>query len=195
MLGDVGNLRPDNQALFIAQVIEILVVLIVGKANGIGAHFQHHGNILFMLPCGQGTAQPLPVLMPGRTTQAVGLAVEQEALLRIKSDAAAAELGFYGIAAVQLAEAGVEIGIFNTVPKVSICNGKGSGGSAALNGDNLGFPVHGNAYRFSRTFHIGFYSDFRVASPKNGSNSDPVSAAASQRKVGGGNGNQLHLPV
>ena len=39
MPGDIGDLRPDNHTPLVTQIIEILIVLIVRKANGVGTHF------------------------------------------------------------------------------------------------------------------------------------------------------------
>ena len=39
--GDVGDLCPDDKALFVAQVIEMLCVLIVGQPDGVGPDLQN----------------------------------------------------------------------------------------------------------------------------------------------------------
>ena len=38
MLGDVGDLSPDNETLLVAQIIEILIVLIVSKSDSSRAY-------------------------------------------------------------------------------------------------------------------------------------------------------------
>ena len=116
MLGDVGYLRPHQNAVFVAQVIEFLGMLIVGQTDGVGADFPDECHILPMLLDAQCIAQSLPVLVTADTPQGIYPAIEEEALVRIKLDGAAAELGGNLIAAVQHGLGGVEIGIRNAVP-------------------------------------------------------------------------------
>ena len=89
VLGDVGDLGPDDHAVFVAQIVEIPAVLVVGQAHGVGAHLPQKGHVLVVLPIGQGAAQALAVLVAGRAAQAIGPAVEQEPTFRVKADGAA----------------------------------------------------------------------------------------------------------
>ena len=66
--GDVGNLCPDDKALFVAQVIEMLCVLIVGQPDGVGPDFQNEGNVLLHHFVGQSNACVFAVLMAGNAT-------------------------------------------------------------------------------------------------------------------------------
>lgn len=99
VLGNVGYLRPHHQALLAAQIAEILVVLAVGQPHRIGPHFQQQGDILLLLPAGDGIAHPLAVLVPGRAAQPAGASVEDKALLRVHGKAAAPEPGGNAVAA------------------------------------------------------------------------------------------------
>ena len=101
VLCDIGNFRPDDQTVLIAQVVETLCVLIVGQTNGVGAHLPQQGQILLVFGVGQGAAQALAILMPGCTAQTAGSAVEEKALPRVKGDGAAAKAGANRIPARQ----------------------------------------------------------------------------------------------
>ena len=67
MLADVGDFRPDHHTVLVAQIIEVLVVLIVGKTHGIGTQFGNQRHILFVHLLCNGIAKPLPILMSGDT--------------------------------------------------------------------------------------------------------------------------------
>ena len=93
VFGDVGNFSPDDQAVLVAEVVEVLGVLVVGQAHGVGAHLAQKRHVLLVLSIGQRVAQALAVLVAGRTAEPVDPAVEQKALVRVKPDGAAAETG------------------------------------------------------------------------------------------------------
>ena len=65
---DVGDFRPNHDTLFVAQIIECLRVLVVGKADGVGTHFKDQRHIFFHHLFGDGNARALAVLMAGNTT-------------------------------------------------------------------------------------------------------------------------------
>ena len=76
VFGDVGNFSPDDQAVLVAQVVEVLGVLIVCQAHGVGAHLAQKRHVLLVLSIGQRVAQTLAVLVAGRTAQAIGATIE-----------------------------------------------------------------------------------------------------------------------
>ena len=131
---DVGNFRPDDKTLFIAQVVERLRVLVVGKTDGVGAHFQNQRHILFHHLFGNGYARTLAVLMAGNTAQRIFTPVQNKALLRVDLKPAAAEAGSRGLAVVQPRSHGVEIRIVKAVPQVGVLQGEHGLGSAVLDG-------------------------------------------------------------
>ena len=59
----------NHKTLFITQVVEILVMLIVGQSDGIGAHLLYQLQIFLMLFPGDGPAHVLPILVAANTTQ------------------------------------------------------------------------------------------------------------------------------
>ena len=63
MYGNIWNLSPYHYALFIAKIIEVLIVLIVCKPYGIGAHGEDEINVLLVHFFCQCIANSCPVLM------------------------------------------------------------------------------------------------------------------------------------
>ena len=122
MLGDVGNLRPDDKSALIAQVIEILVVLIMGKANGGCAHLADKVDVLLVMLREKGVTKTPAVLMARYAAQRIFLAVEDKAVFGIDLEGAATEAGrdIINYLAVfdKLDACGVEVGIFLSVPEV-----------------------------------------------------------------------------
>ena len=165
--GDVGNLCPDDKALFIAQVVEILCVLVVRQPDGVGTHFQNDGNVLLHHFVCQGNAGPLAVLMAGNTAQRIAATVQDEALLGVKLKLPAAEAGRSLFTVVQLGRDGVKEGIVHAIPQAGIVQGENSLCSAVFrrSGDALAFQRKGNALC---THHGGFHSDFGGLSGKVG---------------------------
>ena len=92
MLGDVGNLCPRDKTVFIAEVIEVLRVLVVGKAHRVGAHIPQNLHILLMFSGGQRIADPCAVLMPRRAHKADISAVEPEACIGFEINFSTAEV-------------------------------------------------------------------------------------------------------
>ena len=56
--GDVGDLRPYHQAVFVAEVVKFLGVLVVGQPDGVGPYFQDEADVLPVFRQGEGIAQP-----------------------------------------------------------------------------------------------------------------------------------------
>ena len=93
MAGNIGNFRPYDHTTLIAEVIEILIVLIMGKADGGGAHFADKLHILLMM-LGKESISDFPaVLMAAHTAQRILPSVKDKASLRVDFKASAAEAG------------------------------------------------------------------------------------------------------
>ena len=107
MLGNIGDFSPDNESVLIAQVIEILIMLVVRQSDGVGAHFQQQCHIFVMFLFCQRTSKSLPILMAGSTAKPVGFTVEKEPFSRVESNAPATKTGLYGIPTIQLTFAGI----------------------------------------------------------------------------------------
>ena len=128
-LGDVGNFRPNDEAKLIAQFIEIVVVLIVGKADGVSAELQDEGDIFLVLLLADGVALACSVLMAGYAAQRVDVPVQEEALVGVEGDGAEAEgvgKGVDGLSPLyKRCRESIEVGIGDAVPKVRGCDFKG----------------------------------------------------------------------
>ena len=83
VLGDVRDLRPYHHAALIAQVVEVLIVLIVREAHRVDAHLADHIHILEMHLLRQRVADALAVLVAGYAVERVFFAVEIESRLGI----------------------------------------------------------------------------------------------------------------
>ena len=71
MLGDVGDLRPDDQTLFVTQIVEILIVLVVSQTDGGCTDLHDEVDVLLMMLGEQGVTHAPSVLMAGHTAQGV----------------------------------------------------------------------------------------------------------------------------
>ena len=97
MLGDIRDFRPDDHTGLITEVIEVLVVLIMRKANRVLAQLLNQLHILLVHFPGDGVAQPLAVLMAGNAVQRIGAAIEEEAFLGVYPEAPDAHAGGNGV--------------------------------------------------------------------------------------------------
>ena len=131
MQGDVGDLGPDHNAVFIAEVIELLRVLIVCQAQGVGAQLPDDGHVRLVILNREGVALALQVLMAAHAPEGIAAAVEEEALFRIAGKHAATEAGRHLVAGGELRGCGVEIGIVHAVPEMDVFD------------DKLGLILHG----------------------------------------------------
>ena len=75
MFGNIRDFRPDHQAGLVAQIVEILIVLIMGEADRIGPNLTDELHVLLMVLLRDGIAQSLPVLMAGYAAQGIAAAV------------------------------------------------------------------------------------------------------------------------
>ena len=128
VLGDVGDLRPDDEATLVAEVIEILVVLVVGQTDGGGTHLADQVDVLGVVLRQQGVAEAHAVLMAADAPQGILPAVEDEAPLGVHGEAAHAEAGGNGVedglALQKLRAHGVHVGIPLAVPEPDLLNDK-----------------------------------------------------------------------
>ena len=193
----VGNLCPDDKALFIAQVVEILCVLVVRQPDGISTHFQNDGDILFHHFVRQRDACALAVLMPGNTAQRIAAAVQDKALLGVNLKLPASKPGRRFFAIVQLGRNSIQERVVDAVPEVCIVQRENSLCGAVFHrgGDALAFQRKGHALC---AHHGGFHSDLGGLSGKVGDDGGHLQrrcAVGRQGKVLCGNNVQGHIPV
>ena len=194
--GDVGNLRPDHHAVLITQIIKLLSVLIVGKAQGIAAQLPDDLHIPSVVLHGQGIAHALAVLMPGAAPQGIAPPVQKKALLGVNLEFAAAKAGGHAVAAGQGSGGCVKIGIVDAVPQMDILNGEFCLGVTGHAGNGLGLPscFHCNRFRFCLP---GFHGDHGVLCFQihHRGDLDARGSAVTQFKMGSGYHDQIHPPV
>ena len=139
MLGNVGDLGPDDHTGFIAEVVEVLVVLVVRQTDRVCTQLLDELHILVVHLPRYGIAQPLAVLMAGDAMQRIRTAIEEKALLGVNREAAhakaLADLVLHLAVQHKANHAGVEIRVTDTVPQVRVLDR--DGGVAALAGDDL----------------------------------------------------------
>ena len=95
MLGDIGDLCPNNKTALVAQIIEILIVLIMSQTNGSSADLANEIDILLVMLGKQRVTYAPAVLMTGNTAERIAFAVEDKALVGIYLKGAASEAGAY----------------------------------------------------------------------------------------------------
>ena len=92
MLGNIGDLRPNNHTVFIAKIIEILIVLIMSEANCVSAHLADDIHIRIVVLFCDGVTNSLPVLMAANTAKRIRFSVKEKSVLCINSEGTAAKL-------------------------------------------------------------------------------------------------------
>ena len=194
---DVGDFRPDDKTLFVAQVIECLRVLVVGKADGVGAHLQNQRHIFFHHLAGDGNARALAVLMAGDTAQGIGTSVQNKALLRVNFKLAAAEAGGLGLAIVQPRSYGVEIRVIKTVPQAGVLQREHGSGGAVLDGGArlLAVKREVDALRAHDERLHSHLTAMRGKVGHNGRNLDGHRAVCGKGKVSSGHNMQRYIAV
>ena len=197
VFGDVGDFGPDDQAVLVAQVVEVLGVLIVCQAHGVGAHLAQQGHVLLVLGVSQCTAQTLAVLVAGCAAEPVDPAVEQKALVRVKPDGTAAVPDADAVATVQAGRDGVEVRVLDAVPQVDVFQREHSARVAVFDRGGEGLPggKKGNTRGLARD--PGFHRDGGGAGVEvhGRRHLEPRAAVIIERKVCGGHGDQVHRPV
>ena len=194
---NVGNLRPDDKTLFIAQVIERLCVLVVGKADGVGAHLQNQRHIFFHHFAGDGNARALAVLMAGDTAQGIRASVQDKALLRVNFKLAAAEARRCLLAVIKVGGDGVQVRVVHTVPQAGMLQREHSLGGAVLGGNARLLAIQCEGDTFG-THHSGLHRHFTAAGVEvrdNRRDLDGHSAVFGKGKVGGGHNMQRYIAV
>ena len=194
---DVGDFRPDDKTLFVAQVIECLRVLVVGKADGVGAYFKDQRHILLHHLFGDGHTRALAVLMAGNTTQGIGAPVQDKALLRVNFKLAAAEAGGLGLAIDQPRSHGVEIRVIKTVPQAGMLQREHGSGGAVLDGNARLLAIQCEGDTFG-THHSGLHRHFTAAGVEvrdNRRDLDGHRAVFSKGKMSSGHNMQRYIAV
>ena len=126
---DIGDLGPDNETIFIAEVVEVLGVLVVGQTQRVGPQFLDDGHILLHHGGSQRVAGALAVLVAGDPAQRIAAAVEKEALLRVDPQISGSRTGGADrVPAGQTGGSRVEVRVVQTVPEVHILDRKVGGG-------------------------------------------------------------------
>ena len=122
MAGDIRDLRPDDHAALVAQVIEVLVVLIVRQPDRVRADLANQVHVLPVMLRQQRVADLPAVLMAGDAAQRILAPVEDEASLRVDGEAAAAKARRHPVQLVSMAQnrrlGGIQIRILHAIPQV-----------------------------------------------------------------------------
>ena len=206
MAGDVRDLRPDDQAVLVAQVVEELVVLIVRQAHRGRAQLADERHVAPVMLGQQRVADSLPVLMAGDAAQRIHLAVEQEAARRVDAERAAAKARAHAVehlAALveQLRRRRVQVGILQPAPQPRAADHRLAFG---LPGGDAG-AEHGGAIRLAqrvaqalplaRVREIDPGGHMGVAPLHAWGDGDARAAIPGQIEVRGGHADQVHIAV
>ena len=116
----IRDLCPYNYAVFVAQVVEFLRVLIVGEPERVRSEFPDYVHIRSVIFRSQRVASSLEILMSGDAAQRVASAVEEESFSGIKLIYPASESCGYLISAAESCRRSVEIRITESVPQTDI---------------------------------------------------------------------------
>src|SRR5699024_8163861 len=124
MVGNIRNLRPDHQAFFVTQIIEVLIVLIMCQADGVCPYFTDQLDIFFMMLRKQCVSDSRTVLMTCYAAQRIAFSVQEKSLFRVYMEGSAAETGAYAVklffAVHQLDFHRIQIRIFSSVPEMYV---------------------------------------------------------------------------
>lgn len=82
-LVDQSKFSPDHQAVLVAEVIEIIRVLIVSEADRIGPHFQNEGHVLIMLCLADGPSHIQSILVAVDAVERIRMAIKKKSALGI----------------------------------------------------------------------------------------------------------------
>ena len=83
MFRNIWNFCPHNHSLFITEIIEILVMLVMRQTNRICPNLLDQLHILFMLFLRNRIADSLKVLMTRYTMKWVWLSIQIKAFIRV----------------------------------------------------------------------------------------------------------------
>ena len=122
MLGDIWNLSPYYHSISVAELVEVLVMLIVGKSDGVGSNFSNKGHILFVVFLCYCVTFSDSVLMAANSSQWILFSVEDETSLGINGEASEADFSFHSVQDFILFQKlylyCVEIRILSSVPEM-----------------------------------------------------------------------------
>jgi hypothetical protein len=203
MSGDVGNFCPKHKALFVTEIVEVLIVLIVSKTDGGSTYLENEVDVLLVMLGEKRVTDAESILVAGYTAQRIFLAVEDEAVVGIYLEASCAESGCNVVdnlaASYKLCLEAVEIGILKTVPEVyvlevemyeSIGGGKDSYLISFLIEDGVSYLVAallvGNEY---------LYLNVSILAVNYGSNLDAGATVVVEIKMGGAYCNEIYITV
>ena len=199
---DEGDLSPDHEAGVVAQVVEILVVLVVGQADGVGAHFLDEGDVLLMVGAADGPALVEAVLMAGDAVQGHVLAVEPEAGVGVHMEGAVAVVHRDSVHRFLAAEdgslSGVAVGVGHAVPQVGVLDRQGQDGVGPGGGAAAGDDVAGGVFQVHRDgAALGLHREQvqTGGARDNGGDKDGAGAALQQVEVGGSRLDEADLAV
>ncbi len=147
MHGDIGNLRPHHDAVFVAQIIELLRMLIMCKTQCVCTDLPDDLHVRGVIFPGQSIALSLQVLMPADTAQGIAAAVEEEAVVRVTAEFPAAKACADGIPALKSRIGRVKVGIVHPVPQMHILNFKHGQRMPVFRPDTLAFSGNGHGDR------------------------------------------------
>ena len=88
---NVGDLRPDDHAVFITQIIKFLCVLVMCQPDRIRTDFVDQLHVFPVLCQRKGITDALTILMPRNTPQRITPTIEKETILRINFEFSAAK--------------------------------------------------------------------------------------------------------
>ena len=186
VLGDVGDLSPDHHAVPVTEVVEVLVVLVVGQPDGVGTQLPDEGHILVVHLAGDGVAHALAVLMAGDAVERIGTAIEEEAVPGVHREGAQTHAGgnfvHHGAVAAQADDTGVEIGVLHAVPEVGSVQVELSVCALSPGHDAAGcvLQLDGDS---ALAFHEGLDPDVSLAVLEGGGDLDAGVAEVAQRDV------------
>ena len=167
VLRDIGDFCPDHHAVLVAQVVEILVVLVVCQTDGVCAQLPDQRHVLIVHLPGDGIAQTLAVLMAGNAVKRIRLAVEEKAFFCIHREAAQPHLGGHFVHRLavlhQTNHAGVQVRVLHAVPQVGSIQMEG-GLFAFAPGNRVALGIqqfhHNSALAFHQRFHLNVGAAF-----------------------------------
>ena len=186
VLGDVGDLSPDHHAVLVTEVVEVLVVLVVGQPDGVCTQLPDEGHILIVHLTGDGVAHTLAVLMAGDAVERIGTAIEEEAVPGVHREGAQTHAGgnfvHHGAVATQTDDTGVEVGVLHAVPEVGSVEVELSVCALSPGHDAAGcvLQLDGDS---ALTFHDGLDPDVSLAVLEDGGDLDAGVAEVAQRDV------------
>jgi hypothetical protein len=203
VLRDVRNFRPNNHTVLVAEIVEVLVVLIVSKTNGGTTYLVDIFHILLVVLGKKCVTKTESVLVTGYTAKRIFLTVKDKATVGIDLVGTATEscanvvdnlLAFNDFSLTA-----VEIGINTSVPEMHVLDFKVNN----LVGSNYSLKLFfilvikgvGDLLTFLKLGSVNLYLNFRLFALNGGSNLDTGCAEVIEVEVGFSNGNDVYVTV